>query len=297
MEIIHLILGKANPDRMNGVNKVVYQLASRQAISGKKVSVWGITKDLTHNYGKRAFNTRLFQASKNPFGLDKELTKALLELEEDAIVHLHGGWIPTYATLGRFMRKNRIPFVLTPHGAYNTVAMQRNRVVKKLYFELFEKSLLIGSRKVHSLGESEVSGLNEMFSNTKTMKLPYGFESPALTDPVSAPTREFVVGFVGRLDVHTKGLDTLMEAFESFLFKNPDAKLWIVGDGEGRATLEKAIAQNGLEENVVMWGGRFGEEKDELMRQMTVFAHPSRNEGLPVAVLEAAAMGIPSVVT
>jgi hypothetical protein len=38
MEIVHLILGKANPDRMNGVNKVVYQLATYQTIAKKKVT-------------------------------------------------------------------------------------------------------------------------------------------------------------------------------------------------------------------------------------------------------------------
>ena len=45
MEIIHIVLGKANPDRMNGVNKVVYQLATKQADFGEKVAVWGITND------------------------------------------------------------------------------------------------------------------------------------------------------------------------------------------------------------------------------------------------------------
>ena len=60
MEIVHLILGKANPNRMNGVNKVVYQLASRQSLSKRDVSIWGITKDLNHNYGERPFQTLLF---------------------------------------------------------------------------------------------------------------------------------------------------------------------------------------------------------------------------------------------
>lgn len=66
MEIIHLILGKANPDRMNGVNKVVFQLASQQAAAGRKVAVWGITKDTTHNYGARNFETQLFRAAAVP---------------------------------------------------------------------------------------------------------------------------------------------------------------------------------------------------------------------------------------
>ena len=74
MEIIHIILGKANPERMNGVNKVVYQLATQQSHSGRDVKVWGITKNISHDYGVRNFETRLFQAKTNIFGLFIEAT-------------------------------------------------------------------------------------------------------------------------------------------------------------------------------------------------------------------------------
>jgi len=90
MEIIHLILGKANPERMNGVNRVVYQLASRQASSGRQVQVWGITADPVHNYPERNFRTRLFRARRNPFALDPELRRSLRSLATDTVIHLHG---------------------------------------------------------------------------------------------------------------------------------------------------------------------------------------------------------------
>ena len=56
MEIIHLVMGKANPQRMNGVNKVVYQLATKQAEAGIKVQVWGFTKDLS----KKLWSKKLY---------------------------------------------------------------------------------------------------------------------------------------------------------------------------------------------------------------------------------------------
>ena len=48
MKIIHAVLGKANPDRMNGVNKVAHQLAKTQQGMGHEVTVWGIASSLEH---------------------------------------------------------------------------------------------------------------------------------------------------------------------------------------------------------------------------------------------------------
>ena len=79
MEIIHIILGKANPNRLNGVNKVVYQLATKQAEFGLNVSVWGITKDITVNFEERNFNTVLFTKPSNPFEFSKQLQANIIE--------------------------------------------------------------------------------------------------------------------------------------------------------------------------------------------------------------------------
>lgn len=298
MEIIHLVLGKANPERMNGVNKVVFQLASEQVKAGKEVSVWGITKDLTHNYGERPFKTLLFMDIKNPFSLDGLLSKALLEKKGNIVVHLHGGWVPQYIGVGRFLRKHGIPYVITPHGAYNTVAMQRSALFKKCYFAFFEKQLLKGARRIHSIGASEVQGLAQIYPNNQSFLLPYGFQTNSSNDTQVKPQSEhFVVGFVGRIDIHTKGLDLLLSAFGIFRKKAPEARLWIVGDGPELANLRQMADNLGLAESIQFHGSKFGEEKNELLRQMDIFVHPSRNEGLPVAVLEASYFGVPSVVT
>lgn len=296
MEIIHIILGKANPDRMNGINKVVYQLATQQALAGKRVVVWGVTKDVTHNYGERVFKTTLFKACKNPFCLHKSLIKSIKSLNGNTVVHLHGGWVPLYYPLAKLLKKQKIPFVLTAHGAYNTIAMQRSSLIKKLYFRLFEHKVLKAAYKIHCIGESEVRGLNGLFTVDKAVLLPYGFETVQFETTSIAP-HEFIVGFVGRIDIYTKGLDLLLSAFRTFNDKHIDSKLWIIGSSNEMDALKKRIIEQGLQHSVVLWGSKFGDEKENLMRQMAVFAHPSRNEGLPASVLEAAALGIPSLVS
>lgn len=294
MEIIHIVLGKANPDRLNGVNKVVYNMATEQTKAGKFIEVWGITNSPIHDYPERNFITKLFKASKLPFSIDSELKSAVLS-RKNAVFHLHGGWITVFSSLAKFFKKNNIKFVLTPHGAYNAVAMKRSSFTKKIYFHLFEKNLINSVYKVHSIGKSEVVGLRQICPSAASFLLPYGFE---YTNNEVAITKNeaFTIGFVGRLDTHTKGLDLLMEAFYEFQKKENNSTLWIIGDGEGRAFIEKLILEKNLS-NVVLWGKKFGQEKDDLISKMHVFAHPSRNEGLPTAVLEAAALGVPTIVT
>ena len=55
------------------------------------------------------------------------------------------------------------------------------------------------------------------------------------------------------------------------------------------------IRQLGIEDAVELMGSRFGEEKVALLQQCHVFVHPSRSDGLPATIVEAAALGLPSV--
>src|ERR1700678_2975143 len=103
MEIIHLILGKANPERMNGVNKVVHEMATNQVLLGYPVQVWGITAHPEHNYPARTFTTRLFQAYRNPFKIDPALKQAFLDYKGRIVVHFHGAFIPVFYSVSRFL--------------------------------------------------------------------------------------------------------------------------------------------------------------------------------------------------
>lgn len=292
-----MVLGKANPERMNGVNKVVSELAGHQSTQGIKVSIWGITGSLDVNYPSRSYETRLFLRRKNPFALPEGLKEALISKKGNVVFHLHGGWIPVFSTVSKVLAQHGIPFVITPHGAYNTLAMKKNKLIKRIHFRLYEKALLSRARHIHCIGQSEVTGTNGLFPNSKTVLIPYGFTPAGNTADVKPQNESVVFGFVGRLDVHTKGIDLLLKAFANVLKSSSDARLWLVGDGADRVQVEQMIEQLKLQHKVVLWGGRYGEEKNKLLTQMNVFVHPSRNEGLPASVLEALSFGIPCVVT
>lgn len=99
-----------------------------------------------------------------------------------------------------------------------------------------------------------------------------------------------LVGVVGRL-VPIKDVATLFGAMRRL----PDAHLAVVGDGELRFELERLAQDPDLGGRVHFTGWR--PDVATVMRDLDVVALSSRNEGTPVALIEAAAAGKPAVAT
>jgi len=101
-----------------------------------------------------------------------------------------------------------------------------------------------------------------------------------------------IIGTVGRISVQ-KGQRYLLEAAPVVLRRFPQAQFWIIGEGELRAELEKMAAAMGAAGAVKFWGQR--SDVYELIRQMDLFVSPSLWEGLPTAILESMACGVPVI--
>lgn len=99
---------------------------------------------------------------------------------------------------------------------------------------------------------------------------------------------------VGRL-VPEKDQCMLIDAFREVALRRPQARLMIAGDGPLRPALAARIAQYGLEPVVTLAGAR--NDVPDLLRAADVFVLSSRIEGMPLAVGEALASGLPVVAT
>jgi glycosyltransferase involved in cell wall biosynthesis len=102
-----------------------------------------------------------------------------------------------------------------------------------------------------------------------------------------------VIAMVARLD-EIKDHDTLLTAFAKVVAARPDAKLWLVGDGQRKAVLEQYTAQLGLSAAVSFVGVR--QDVGELLGQTDVFVFSTTQaEGFGIALAEAMAVGLPIV--
>ncbi|MFP8953861.1 glycosyltransferase [Natrialbaceae archaeon A-arb3/5] len=121
-----------------------------------------------------------------------------------------------------------------------------------------------------------------------------GEATPELRESLGIPPDARVVGTVGRL-LERKGHYDLLEAWPGVVAAHPDAHLLLVGDGPDREGLEARARTLGIAETVHFAGTR--DDVPALLDLMDVFAFPSHFEGLPGALLEAMAAGLPIVAT
>ena len=114
-------------------------------------------------------------------------------------------------------------------------------------------------------------------------------------DEFAPPDREWEpprLLFVGRV-VYQKGLDLLLHALANL--KHLPWTLTVVGDGPQRTPLEAFAEDAEIASRVRFAGWKAGEELVAEYHRANLFPYPSRHEGMPNAVLEAMASGLPVI--
>jgi glycosyltransferase involved in cell wall biosynthesis len=106
--------------------------------------------------------------------------------------------------------------------------------------------------------------------------------------------KDVIIGCVARLEPE-KGHMVLLEAFQRLLRRVPGVRLLLIGDGAEFTTLTAAAHAWNLNGAVRFLGTR--NDVPELLATCDIIALPSFHEGLPMALLEAMAVGRPVVAT
>jgi colanic acid/amylovoran biosynthesis glycosyltransferase len=190
----------------------------------------------------------------------------------------------------------KIPFVAHAHGAD---ASQRLREPewRRRYVALAKASAIVVVS--HAMKRAlEASG----FDPERIRVIPCGVEV-ADTPPPPRPHRRFRCLAVGRMTAK-KAPILLLDAFRRALPDMAGARLDFVGDGPLLSAVHQCVKVMALEDSVTLHGERSHDEVLRLVREADVFVQHScvdpltgDAEGLPAAILEAMADGLPVVST
>ncbi len=222
--------------------------------------------------------------------------------ERPDIVHTHTSKAGAVGRVAAWLA--RIPIVIhTPHGHifygyYGWVMSGIIRAVEWTLARVTDRIVTLTDRGAQEHVQYRIA------SPEKFVTIPSGialseFRSVRV-DPVvkrkemGVPDKGPVIGTVGRL-VPIKGHAWLLKAAPRVLAEFPNATFVFIGEGPLWGPLQKLAAELGITGHVMFLGAR--QDVSECLAVFDLFGFPSLNEGMGRALIEAMAMGLPTVAT
>lgn len=287
MQILHIVENYSSSS--GGVRTVVRNLHHNLMNAGHESFILSCSKNEEDNiFLVKAKNGWLY--SKNwIFQL-----QLICKKEKINCIHIHGTWMYPQLIAAKFAIKNRIPFVLSPHGMYEPWLWKKGRFKKTTYFNFLVKKTFSMASIIHSITKNEKENLKTLFP-TNTV-----YEIPNLINQVSKEINqnfdEKYILFVGRL-TEIKGIDLLIKAFINTQPNN--FKLKIAGElNEYSAYLKSIIYESNIDSSKIEFLGFIcGDLKNKLISNAYALICPSYSEVIGMVNLEAAILKTPVITT
>ena len=149
------------------------------------------------------------------------------------------------------------------------------------------------------LAQCELAAYREFVPEQQVQVIPNGIDCrpylavPTVNAPADKPLRLL---FFGRLD-RAKGLYEILQGLRLASELGVDARLVVAGSGPEEDRLKRYAQALGVGPRTVFVGPVYGRDKVKIMAGSDVMLLPSYSEGLPYALLEGMAAGLPIVAT
>lgn len=214
------------------------------------------------------------------------------------IIHAHFTWPQGYAG-ARLKEEFGTPFVVTGHG-YDVYSLP----FKDHEWQEKIEYVLNTADHVITVSQSNLACIKKLDVSTPVTVIPNGFRSDLFYPRDSSECRKLlnltqdkkIILTVGNLEP-VKGQKYLVEAVQRIVRERKDILCVIVGAGKLRTALERQIHSLGLEDYVMLAGGKPHDEIPLWMNACDLFVLPSLNEGNPTVMFEALGCGKPFVGT
>ncbi|GIU83688.1 MAG: glycosyl transferase [Acidimicrobiales bacterium] len=211
------------------------------------------------------------------------------------VVHVHSPLLAAATrVLVRILGSRRPSLVTTEHNRWQRHRLP-TRLVNRLTFPLDDASVAVSEDVRRSMSPRAA---------LSTQVVHHGIDVAAVSSLRSARERtraelgvageEFIVGCVANLRKE-KAHEVLVDAARQVCAEDPRVRFVTVGQGPREAEFEGLLRRAGLGERFVHLGYR--PDAARITSAFDTFTLASRHEGLPVAVMEALALGVPVVAT
>jgi glycosyltransferase involved in cell wall biosynthesis len=223
------------------------------------------------------------------------------------VVDIHGVWSFVAVHAARACMRAGIPYVLTPHGQMAAWDWNKEYWRKRAFFELGLRQVWRAAAAIHFVSEGEMTS-SQIDAGNRAAVIPCWVSgpvrsgedrrSPQLKTKLGIPETAPLIVFLGRISPQ-KGVLEIVRAFEQFWRSRRDPYLVIAGppDGAYAAIVAREIEHLQSRHNIRIVSPMYDQSKFELLEAASVFITLSKNEGLPITVLEAMSCGMPVLIT
>ncbi len=238
-----------------------------------------------------------------PAGYSPDLMLEVLTCQKADMAHGHGLWNYTGVAAYRWATRYRKPYMVSPHGMLNPVALRCSRLKKIMAGTFFEKKYLAGATCIRALSEFEASSIRAYGLKNPICIVPNGVDIPEPEERSrKAKQGKKTLLYLGRLHPG-KNLESLLTAWSRVMKDKPSLReewnLSIAGWGEYgyEDKLRTLVAELDEGRSVTFSGPKYEDDKTATYNSASAFILPSLFEGSPIALLEAWAHGLPVLMT
>lgn len=210
---------------------------------------------------------------------------------------IHSFYYTSYSKASKYLRNRNIPYFLEPHGSFGKNAMKKSWLKKRVANTTIFRSLIKKARGCIYTIEAEER--DSYYKFEKYSVIPNGVTISTIED--SAPKiimEKPVFYYLGRYDVHHKGLDYLFGALKLLDSEDVEIKVNLYGLGSKKQEhfVNKKISSF-RHVKAVNCGTIMGSEKKEALENANILLLTSRYEGSPMTILDGFCYGNPCIVT
>jgi len=219
--------------------------------------------------------------------------RELQRLQKIDLIHAHAP-LPCGHAAMLLSHELGLPYVVSVHGldAYATAQVRGRagqwcrRICQRVYRS--SRRVICVSEKVREQVLAGTAG------GCRTSVVYNGVNPEMFSRAEESPSQQPSVLSVGNL-IPIKGHDELVRAIASLSPEFPELTLEIIGSGEELSRLQALARERGIANRIHFLGRQTRNQLAEAMRRCTIFALPSRFEGLGCVYLEAMSAGKPVI--
>lgn len=210
------------------------------------------------------------------------MRSVIREIDPVCVVSLAGPEMLTLVALA--VKGLGIPLIFSERNDPVRYPTAKHLRVLRLWAYGQSSAVVFQTREAMSFFSKRIQKKGIIISNPLTQSLPVRFDGKRIPKIVTSCRLE-----------PQKNLDMLIDSFAQIILNYPDYTLHIYGEGAERSRLETKIGEMGMSDKVFLPG--YSNHIFDDILQAALFVLPSDYEGISNSMLEAVALGVPTIAT